>query len=184
MENQTGQGYCEKESILHDDVINSEIEQEHKEQKSAKKNINVKVEFAPEDEREEFSKKLRDKNYFAIETKLTMKFVDFVDISEFNSQPVIGAKYEEKLFEFLEANKHFTPELSDKMTRILKDSGLAMTYFKVEGQEYNPLISHLEDFKNSIIHGDLSCLEKLLGLTPPPKKISPKLAINFLIASL
>lgn len=163
--------YLEQEGITHDDVINQEIEEEHAEAKEQKnKNINAEVNFAPKDEKEKFTKKIKDKNFFPIETTLTIKLVDFIDISEFNSQSVKGGEYQDKLQKFLKEHKRFNNELSEKMIDILRKSGLFLTYLKEEGQKYDVIKSNLEILRDSLLYGNSDCIEKLLnGITPPQK---------------
>lgn len=150
-----------------DDILNEEIEQEHKEAKERNKNVNVEVGFAPKDEQEEFCKKINDKNFFAVETTLTVKLVDFIDITEFNSQPITGGEYQKKLYEFIRNHKRFNSELSNKFISLLKESGLFLTYLKESGQDFNPLKSSLQALKDSLLYGDSDCLEKIFkSITP------------------
>lgn len=154
--------YLEQEGISKDDIINAEIEQEHKEAQERKKQTNLEILFAPEDEQKEFDEKINNKNYFALETTLTIKFVDFVDISKFNSEPVIASEYQEKLNEFIKKHQKFNSNFSDKINSLFKTSGLFMTYLKEKAQKFNPANSSLHALKDCLLHGNTNTLEEIL----------------------
>lgn len=87
------------ETKTHDDVINEEIEQEHAERK---KERNIEVIQMPDEECQEMDKNLKDPNLFAMEAALTISAVNFVDMSEFNSQKFSPLEIDEKRKQYIQ----------------------------------------------------------------------------------
>lgn len=87
------------ETKTHDDVINEEIEQEHTERK---KERNIEIIQMSDEECQEMDKNLKDPNLFAMEAALTISAVNFVDMSEFNSQKFSPLEIDEKRKQYIQ----------------------------------------------------------------------------------
>lgn len=103
--------YLEQEGITHDDVINQEIEQEHKE--AAQKN-----------EIEKINEKFKNKNLYPIEVKLSIKMLDFIDISELNEKTIKYKDYVQEQQVFTKEHTKLTQDLIEEIKQKLQSNDL------------------------------------------------------------
>ncbi len=151
--------YLEQEGISHDDVINSEIEQEHKE-KELRNNIEIKE--ASKEEQDAFEKDLKNKNLLPIEAVLTFKMIDFIDITSLNSQSIPFENYKKTKKDFVEKNKKLTIELINKIKSELTGTGMRVVSVASSGKEYNPFKCGLSELLGKMFIDDI---------LPPPEEM-------------
>lgn len=160
--------YLKQEGISHDDVINSEIEQEHKE-KELRKNIVIKE--VSKEEQKAFEEDLKNKNLLPIEAVLTFRMIDFIDITSLNSQSIPFENYEKIKKDFVEKNKKLTIELINKIKSELTETGMRVVSVAASGKEYEPFKFDLSKLLKKVFADDI--------LPPPRTTINPKLASSF-----
>lgn len=137
------------EEKTRDDILNEEIEAEHAEAER-RNNTTVEYEIASDEESKMFEENMKNKNIYPIETVLTIKLVDFIDITEFNNQSISGGDYENKRSEFLKEHKRFVPEVKQELIDFLKSKGFVLTSIQEQGRKYDPFIGMLEQLKDSL----------------------------------
>lgn len=103
--------HLEQEGITHDDVINQEIEQEHKE--AAQKN-----------EIEKINEKFKNKNLYPIKVKLSIKMLDFIDISELNEKTIKYKDYVQEQQVFTKEHTKLTQDLIEEIKQKLQSNDL------------------------------------------------------------
>lgn len=105
--------YCEQEGITHDDVINEEIEQEHKE-KNGKFN-RVEVEKSSDSCQKLISDKYNNPNYFPMSVKFNLEAIKFIDMTEFNNKVYRPNEVD------AERKKYIISKLNDEIYKTLKE---------------------------------------------------------------
>ena len=124
------------ETKTHDDVINEEIEQEHAERK---KERNIEVIQMSDEECQEMDKNLKDPNLFAMEAALTISAVDFVDMSECNSQKFSPLEIDEKRKQYIQ--DQLTEKLyaaAECMKNEMKSRGFIPIHITCKAERFEP----------------------------------------------
>ena len=85
--------FAPEETKNHDDIINDEIEQEHKEKI---KKVNFETKPLPEEEKRAFSEKMKNKNLKPLTFNFRFSAVKFIDMSEFNKEKYYPHEVKEK----------------------------------------------------------------------------------------
>lgn len=117
------------------------------------------------------------KDKITTELNIDLKFVMDVDMTEFNKQIVKVEELKEKKREYVltklpnqELIKSIISNFTEKLEALGYECVRNISYSSEESEK-----SILKDLLKSALTGNI---------TPPPRQISPKLAINFLTASL
>lgn len=76
--------YLEQEGISHDDIINEEIEQEHKE--AQERNQEIRIEKGSEKVQQIIEEKMKDPKFFPMSAEFKLETITFVDMTEFNNR--------------------------------------------------------------------------------------------------
>lgn len=107
--------YTEKEALAQDDVINEEIEQEHK--GCENKCCQVLFEEASKKNKKMMNEKITNPNYLPISVNFTLETIKFLDITEFNNKAYLPTEIDE------ERKKYIQSKLYDETYNDLKELG-------------------------------------------------------------
>ena len=120
-------------------------------------------------ERKDVAEKINNPNYYPIEHKLIIKCVDFVDITEFNGSTIVAADFEKKHTDFVNAHSRLTPELMNKVSKVLEEAGLIVHFRESFGRRFDAQRSEREACM-SILNAGGNLEELLKGATPPSEQ--------------
>lgn len=124
--------HLEQEGIVHDDVINEEIEKEHKYL----------------EKRKILGENLKNKNLLPLETTLTIKIVDFIDIRALNAKTINFQDYNKVKEEYINNHKRINKANIQRLIDYIEGSGAYVLSLKEHNKNFCPLNSCLDEMIN------------------------------------
>lgn len=121
--------HLEQEGIVHDDVINEEIEKEHKYL----------------EKRKIIGENLKNKNLLPLETTLTIKIVDFIDIRALNAKSISFQDYNKVKEEYINNHKRINKANIQRLINYIEGSGAYVLSLKEHNKNFCPLNSCLDE---------------------------------------
>ena len=144
--------YLEQEGMTHDDVINNEIEQEHKNKTSY-----TRVEEASEEMQKILDEKMDNKNYYPMSINFSLSTICFVDMKGFNSQQFMPLEIDEKRKEFI------SKQLVSNIEKIAKEIRMKFT-------EQELCLYEIDAKTKPFSKAEYMLKALIAGVTPPPFK--------------
>lgn len=143
--------FLEQEGMTHDDVINQEIEQEHKNK------INyTRVEEASEEEKKMVDEKMDNKNYCPMSINFSLSTICFVDMKEFNSQQFTPLEIDEKRKEFI------SKQVASNIEKFVKE-------FRMKFTEQELYLYEINTKTKPFSEAEYMLKAVMAGVTPPLK---------------